>query len=228
MVLKGVDTGSLERAMEDVIRVSRAIFQEGLVRSTFGVVSERVAGTDYVVITPTGFRKGEIVRERLVVVDLDGNVVLGELKPSSETPMHTYVHRNVEGAVCVVHTHSPMATVFSILGREIPCLTSEQAIIFGGRIPVAKRYSHPGTRNPEELESIAEALRTCRAALLPRHGVIVYGETADEALDNAVLVEELAASAVYAMMIGEPDELAEEEIEYLRSLRRRGYGRRIG
>ncbi|MCF8885567.1 MAG: class II aldolase/adducin family protein [Aigarchaeota archaeon] len=224
--LLNVDRVLLDKIMEDVVYISKTLFEERLVKGTFGVVSERIPGTEYVVITPTGFKKGKIVKENLVIVDLGGRVVSGNLKPSTETPMHVFIHKNIKEANCVVHTHSPMATVFSILGREIPCVTPEQVFNFGGKIPIVKKYSYPGTTNIEELESIVEALKISRAALLPKHGVIVYGETAEEALDNAILVEDIATSTVFALILGQPEEFTEEEIRYLQKFKELRYGQK--
>ena len=226
MSLKAVNKKIIDKIMKEVLYVSKTLFQEGLVKSTFGVVSERIPETEYVIITPSGFKKEKIAKKNLLVVDLDGKVVLGNLRPSSETPMHVFIHKNIKEANCVVHTHSPMATVFAILKRDIPCIASEQAFTFGGRIPVVKKYSFPGTTNIEELESIVEALKTSKAALLPRHGVIVYGETCEEALDNAVVVEDIAISSIFSLLLGEPTEFTEDEIKYLQEFKRTRYGQR--
>ena len=221
-----MDEKVLDDVMEGVLRVSRKLFEEGLVKSTFGVVSARIPGSDYVVITPSGFRKERVAKENLVIVDLEGNVISGKLRPSSETPMHVYIHKKIEEAGCVVHTHSPMATVFAILEMDIPCITSEQAFVFGGKVPVVKNYSFPGTTKLDELESIVDALRRCRAALLRRHGVIAYGEDFEEALDNAIVVEDLAISAIFALLLGKPKEFTEEEIKYLQEFKRTRYGQK--
>lgn len=226
MSLKAVNKKIIDKVMNEVLYVSKTLFQEGLVKSTFGVVSERIPETEYVVITPSGFKKEKIAKKNLLVVDLDGRVVLGNLRPSSETPMHVFIHKNIREANCVVHTHSPMATVFAILKRDIPCIASEQAFTFGGRIPVVKKYSFPGTTNIEELESIVEALKTSKAALLPRHGVIVYGETCEEALDNAIVVEDIAISSIFSLLLGEPTEFTEDEIKYLQEFKRTRYGQK--
>ncbi|MCS7125732.1 MAG: class II aldolase/adducin family protein [Aigarchaeota archaeon] len=226
MNLLNLERELVDKVMDEVLYVSKALFEEGLVKSTFGVVSKLIPDTDYVVITPSGFKKERISKDNLIVVDLDGKVVSGNLRPSSETPMHVFIHKNIREARCVVHTHSPMATVFAILKRDIPCIASEQAFTFGGKIPIVKKYSYPGTTNIEELESIVEALRISRAALLPRHGVIVYGETAEEALDNAIVVEDIATSAIFALLLGEPTEFTEEEIRYLQEFKKKRYGQR--
>jgi len=222
----GVDERVLNDVMEGVLRVSRKLFEEGLVKSTFGVVSARVPGSNYVVITPSGFRKERVTKENLVIVNLEGDVISGKLRPSSETPMHVYVHKKIEEAECVVHTHSPMATVFAILEMDIPCITSEQAFTFGGKIPVVRNYSFPGTTKPDELESIVKALRMSKAALLRRHGVIAYGRDFEEALDNVVIVEDLATSAILALLLGKPKEFTKEEIEYIQEFKRTRYGQK--
>jgi L-ribulose-5-phosphate 4-epimerase len=224
MSLKGVDRRVISKVMNEVLYVSKMLFKEGLVKSTFGVVSERIPGTDYVIITPSGFKKEKITKRNLLIVDLDGKVVSGSLKPSSETPMHVFIHKNIGEAKCVVHTHSPMATVFAILRRDIPCIASEQAFTFGGRIPVVKKYSYPGTSNIEELKSIVDALKISKAALLPRHGIIVHGETGEEALDNAIVVEDIATSAIFSLLLGQPQEFSEEEIRYLQEFKKARYG----
>lgn len=226
MNLKAVNKKIIDKVMKEVLYVSKTLFQEGLVKSTFGVVSERIPETEYVVITPSGFKKEKIAKKNLLVVDLEGRVVSGDLRPSSETPMHVFIHKNIREANCVVHTHSPMATVFAILKRDIPCIASEQAFTFGGRIPVVKKYSFPGTTNIEELESIVEALKTSKAALLPRHGIIVYGETYEEALDNAIVVEDIAISSIFSLLLGEPTEFTEDEIKYLQEFKRTRYGQK--
>lgn len=221
-----MDKKVLDDVMEGVLMVSRKLFEEGLVKSTFGVASARIPGSEYVVITPSGFRKEKVAKENLVIVDLDGSIVSGKLRPSSETPMHVYIHKKIEDAECVVHTHSPMATVFAILEMDIPCITSEQAFMFGGKIPVVRNYSFPGTSNIDELESIVEALRGRKAALLKRHGIVVYGENFEQALDNAVVVEEIATSAILALLLGKPKEFTQEEIDYIQEFKRTRYGQR--
>ena len=221
-----IDRRVLDEVMSGVLEVSRGLFEEGLVKSTFGVVSARVPDTDYVVITPSGFRKERVAKENLVVVDLEGKIVQGRLRPSSETPMHVYVHKRIPEARCVVHTHSPMATVFAILEMDMPCLTTEQAHAFEGRVPVVRNYSYPGTTKVEELESIVEALKKSKVALLRKHGVITYGESYNEALDNAIVVEDLARSAIFALLLGKPQELTEKDIEYMREFKRTRYGQR--
>jgi L-ribulose-5-phosphate 4-epimerase len=219
-----VDKDIFESISMQVIHVSKELFKTGLVKSTFGVVSARIPKTNYVIITPSGFSKRKIRKENLVVVNFEGKIIFGNLRPSVETPMHLYIHKQIPEAGCVIHTHSPMATSFSIMEMEIPCLSAEQAFVFGGRIPLVRKYSFPGTTDSEELQAIVDALKKSKAALLRKHGVIVIGLTPEEALDNSIIVEDVASMAIYSLMLGKPLEFRQEEINYIQLFKRTKYG----
>lgn len=226
MKLSELDKSLLECISAQVIYVSKKLFETGLVKSTFGVVSVRIPKTDYVMITPSGFSKEKVSAENLIVVDFDGKVVLGNLKPSVETPMHLHIHQQIQEASCVIHTHSPAATAFAIAEMEIPCVSAEQAFMFGGRIPLVRKYSFPGTTKLEELQAIADALRTCKAALLRKHGVVVIGSTPEEALDNSIIIEDVATMTLYSLTLGKPSEFRADEIDYIQNFRRTRYGQK--
>jgi len=221
-----IEKNILECISAQVVYVSKKLFETGLVKSTFGVVSVRIPGTDYVIITPSGFSKEKVSTENLIVVDYEGKVVFGNLKPSVETPMHLHIHKQVQDANCVMHTHSPAATAFAVAEMEIPCVSAEQAFMFGGRIPLVKKYSFPGTTKPEELQAIADALLSCKAALLRKHGVVVIGSTPEEALDNAIIVEDVATMTLYSLILGKPSEFRNDEIGYIQHFRRTRYGQK--
>lgn len=226
MKLDAIDKSFLECVSAQVIYVSKRLFETGLVKSTFGVVSVRIPKTDYVIITPSGFSKEKISAENLIVVDFDGKVVLGNLKPSVETSMHLHIHRQIQEAGCVIHTHSPAATAFAIAETDIPCVSSEQAFMFGGHIPLVRKYSYPGTTKLEELQAIVDALKTCKAALLRKHGVVVIGSTPEEALDNSIIVEDVAIMTLYSLTLGKPSEFRADEIDYIQNFRRTRYGQK--
>ncbi|MEM2180965.1 MAG: class II aldolase/adducin family protein, partial [Nitrososphaeria archaeon] len=160
-----IEKYTLEYFSEKIVYVSKKLFETGLVKSTFGVVSVRLPETNYVIITPSGFSKEKVSTENLIVVDFEGNVILGKFRPSVETSMHLYIHQKVPEANCVIHTHSPLATAFAIAERDIPCVSAEQAFMLGGRVPIVKKYSFPGTTKLEELEEIVKALMRCKAVL---------------------------------------------------------------
>jgi len=221
-----IDRDVFERLSARVVYVSKELFDTGLVKSTFGVVSVRIPKTNYAIITPSGFSKKKVSAENLIVVDFNGKVVAGTLRSSVETPMHVYIHKQIPEAGCVIHTHSPIATAFAIAEMEIPCLSSEQAFMFGGRIPIVRKYSFPGTTNFEELQAIVNALKKCKATLLRKHGVVVIGSTPEEALDNSIVLEDVATMTIYSLMLGKPSEFRPEEIDYIQTFRKTRYGQK--
>jgi len=226
MKLKGIEPTAIDHLKRKVLRVARELFETGLVKSTFGVVSVRVPNTDYVLITPSGFSKARLRQENLIVVDLEGNLVQGNFRPSVETPMHTYIHKRRPELSTVIHTHSPMACAFAAANREIPCVSAEQAFYLGGKVPLVRNYSLPGTKEPAELEGIVKALRNINAVLLRKHGVIVVGKSPEEALDTAIVVEDVAAMAFYSIQLSKPIEFTQRELRYLKTFKTTRYGQK--
>jgi len=223
--IESVDPQVLENLKREVVKTAREMFEHGLVKSTFGVVSVRVPETDCVIITPSGFSKAHLATENLCVVNLESKLIQGKLRPSSETSMHVYIHKWLSEANAVLHTHSPMATAFAVANKEIPCVSTEQGFALGGRVPIVMGYSRPGTQNTEELENIVDALKKTKAVLLRKHGVVVIGYDLKEALDNAIVVEDAATIALFSCIIGGyPSELSTDEIKQLREFRLTRYG----
>lgn len=223
-----INPSVLRDLKEQVIRTAKEMFKEGLIKSTFGVVSVRIPQTNYVIITPSGFCKTRVIAENLCIVDLDGKLVQGKFRPSSETSMHVYVHKWIHDANAVLHTHSPAATAFAVARKEIPCVSTEQGFTFGSRIPLVAEYFCPGTQDTEKLESIVISLRKVKAALLKNHGVIIVGCDLEEALNNAIVVEDIATTVLYSCILGGfPSELTPEEIKEIREFRLTRYGQHI-
>lgn len=220
---------SLDKLKKEVIRTASEMFEYGLIKSTFGVVSVRIPQTDYLIVTPSGFSKARLATENLCIVDLEGKLINGKLKPSSETSMHVFIHKRLPDANAVLHTHSPMATAFAAANKGIPCVSTEQGFAFGGRIPLVKEYLCPGSQNIGKLEKVVDALRKAKAVLLRNHGVVIIGHDLEEALDNAIVVEDVATTALYSCVIGGlPNELSAEEIEEIGEFRLTRYGQSAG
>ena len=224
--LTGVESSKIEDIANKTVEVARGLFENRLVVSTFGVVSIRIPNTDYVIITPSGFSKLTLNTNHLIIVDLEGNLIQGKYRPSVETPMHTYVHRNRSELSTVIHTHSPMACAFAAANMEIPVVSAEQAFYLGGRIPLVRKYSLPGTKEPAEMSAILKALEKCDAALLRKHGVIVVGRTPEEGLDTAIVLEDVAGMAWHSMMLAKPREFTKKELAYLKVFKRTKYGQK--
>jgi L-ribulose-5-phosphate 4-epimerase len=167
-----------------------------------------------VAITPGGVPYEAMAIEDVVVVDLEKNVIEGIHKPSSETPMHIGIYREMPKVNGVVHTHSLYATAFAAAAKEIPPINI-MAVIIGGSVPVAG-YEIPGT---EAIGKAAmKAIGNKNAVLLQNHGVLTIGPTLKFAFEIALRVEELAQMAYLASQIGKPIALSEKHIAELREM----------
>jgi L-ribulose-5-phosphate 4-epimerase len=211
-----------------VVEIARGLFENKLVVSTFGVVSTRIPDTDYVLVTPTGFSKARLNPDNLIIVDLDAQLVQGKFRPSVETPMHTHIHKRRPDLSTVIHTHSPMACAFAAANMDIPCVSAEQAFYLGGKVPIVRKYSLPGTNKQAELENIVTALKNINAALLRKHGVVVVGKTPEEALDTAIVLEDAATIALHSIMLSKPTEFTQRELKYLKHFKQTRYGQNPG
>jgi len=206
---------------EEVAEVARQLISSGLVTGTSGNVSARTPEGD-VLITPSGLDYESMEPEDVVLVDVEGELLDGSLKPSTETPMHTGIYRARAQVGAVVHTHSRYATTLACLGWEIPPVHYMLATLSGdGRIPLAP-YTTYGT---EELAGYAaEALGESRnACLLQNHGTITVGESAGEAFSRTVVLEEMAEIYYRARLAGEPILLTPEQIREV-ATKIAGYG----
>jgi len=222
--LPGVAPDVINDLATKTVEVARGLFENKLVTSTFGVVSNVIPNTQYVLITPSGFSKLTLNTNHLIIVNLDAKLVQGNFRPSVETPMHTYIHRHRPELSTVIHTHSPLACAFAAANREIPCVSAEQAFYFGGRVPLIRKYSLPGSKEPAELAAVLKGLEQCDAVLLRKHGVVVVGRTPDEALESAIVLEDVANMAVHSMTIAKPKEFTQKELASLRVFKRTKYG----
>jgi ribulose-5-phosphate 4-epimerase/fuculose-1-phosphate aldolase len=214
------DSDAVRAAIIDAVGRMR---QEGLVVGTAGNVSGREPGATAFCITPSGIDYATLTIDKLVKVDLAGRTVAGAMKPSSDTTTHAAIYRSRIDAGGIVHTHSPYATVFAVLQREIPSLLIEAAGYLGGAVPLID-YIPPATAGG--VERVAQGLGSGRAALLPHHGVIAVGESVASAFTAAQMVEHAARVAYLASLIGKPSEVTPDDIERMSQFLRDEYGQR--
>lgn len=215
-----------EETRRAVCETARRMMRDGLVKLTSGNISSRIPGTDYIAITPSGMGYETMVPEDVVVVDLQGRVIDGARRPSTETPMHrlTYVRRPDVGAV--VHTHSIYASAFACLGVEMPVISTELAMVVGGTIQCAP-YAKSGTE--EMAEAAVTALGTeDLAVFLQNHGVLAVGRNLREAYNTAVALEEAAMIYYLARQMGTPMVIPAEERDRMFREFRRSYGQPKG
>jgi L-ribulose-5-phosphate 4-epimerase len=213
----------LEILREQLYSLHLELPKNNLVVWTSGNVSARDAETGLVVIKPSGVRYEHLRPEHMVITDLDGNLVEGALKPSSDTASHLYIYRHRPDVDGIVHTHSPYATAFAAVNRPIPVYLTAQADEFGGPIPCGGFALIGG----EEIGKVViEAIGTSCAVLLKNHGVFTIGPNAEAAVKAAVMVEDVARTTWLALQLGQPDEIALEDIAKLHHRYTRQYGQR--
>jgi len=210
----------LKELREEVWKCNLELPKNDLVKMTSGNVSGRDPETNLVVIKPSGIRYEELTAANLVVVDIEGDVIEGELKPSMDTGAHLYVYRNRPDVFGICHTHSVYATTFAALGQSIPpCLTA--SAMMGGEIPLGG-YAPIGDEaiGKEIIKSIGSSL----AVIMQNHGVFTIGNSAKQATKMAVEVEEIAKITHMAMLRGQPIELTPEQVGEIADMYANDYG----
>lgn len=211
----------LEKLKDEVCRLNCALPEENLVVWTSGNVSVRDPETGYAVIKPSGVKFEDLLPEHMVVVDLDGNTIEGELKASSDTASHLYIYKQMPEINGVVHTHSNYATAFAAVGKPIPPVLTAIADEFGGPIPCGGFALIGG----EEIGRIVvESIGHSPACLLKNHGVFTVGPTGEKALKAAVMVEDVAKTVWLALQVGSPEEIPAEDITKLHDRYTNVYG----
>lgn len=211
----------LEKLKEELVELHRELPANHLVVWTGGNISMRDPESGLVVIKPSGVRYEDLTRESMVVVDPEGRVVEGELKPSSDTASHLYVYRNRADVNGVVHTHSRYATAFAAVGKPIPVYLTAQGDEFGCEIPCAG-FALIGS---EEIgRQVLEHIGESTAVLLKNHGVFTIGRNGEAAVKSAVMVEDIAATVWMALQIGTPDVIPPEDVAKLHHRYTKIYG----
>ncbi|MGO0122180.1 class II aldolase/adducin family protein [Desulfothermobacter acidiphilus] len=211
----------LEKLRAAVVRVGKDLVPTGMVLGTWGNVSAREG--DVVAITPSGLPYDELTPADIILVDLQGNLVEGKWRPSTELHLHLTLYRRRSDLNAVVHTHSVASMALAASRHPLPPCTEEQAQILGGEVPVAA-YAPPGT--PELAQAAAAALGEGKAVLLAHHGLVGVGATLDEAWLVVQVVEKSAQIYLWSCLLGGPVPLAPEEVRSLRERFLRDYGQR--
>lgn len=212
----------LEQLREIVWKCNLDLPKNGLVKMTSGNVSGRDPDTGYVVIKPSGLSYEEMRPEDMVVVNLDSEIIEGDLKPSTDTDAHLFVYRHRPDVFGMVHTHSPYATSFAALGQPIPtCLTA--SAMLGGDIPLGGYAPIGGAEIGQE---IVEKIGRSRAIVMQNHGVFTIGSSPQHATKLAVEVEEIAMITHLAGMRGQPVLLTKDQIDHMVNLYENIYGQR--
>lgn len=198
-----------EKLKEDSYRANILLPKFGIVNLTFGNVSVCDRQKGVVAIKPSGVSYDELKPEHIVIVDLNGKKIEGELNPSSDTPTHCCLYRNFPEIASVVHTHSIHATGFAQAGMPIPCLGTTHSDYFFGEIPVTRKMKPEEIAAEYELETgnvIVERFRNLRyqdmpAVLVHSHGPFAWGPSGEKAVENAFAAELVAQMAYVALTV---------------------------
>ena len=191
----------LRKMKQDVLRVAKKAYDEKLMAGTSGNMSIFDRESGLMAITPSSYDYSIMEEKDIVVIDLDGKIIEGIHKPSSEWKMHAEIYKGVSRVGSVVHTHSPYATAFAVNHQEIPVILIEMIPFLKGSVEVSE-FAAQGS--PEVGINAVPVLERKNAALMANHGVVTVGENIDSAYINAVYVEDAAKIYHMALTAGTP------------------------
>jgi len=202
---------SLQQLREEVLEANLELVRHGLVLYTFGNASGILRGEGLIVIKPSGVPYEKMRPEHLVVTDLSGKPVEGNLRPSSDLPTHVLLYQRFKNIGGVVHTHSEYATAWAQARREIPCFGTTHADYFHGPVPVTDPMPSEEIEGEYEWntgEAIARVFRdksndAIPAVLVANHGPFAWGKDAATAAHNAVVLESIARMAYFTTTLNE-------------------------
>jgi L-ribulose-5-phosphate 4-epimerase len=211
----------LQKLKVELVELHRELPKHNLVVWTGGNVSARDPKTGLVVIKASGIRYEEMRTQHMVVVDIDGNTVEGEYKPSSDLYSHLYIYKHRPDVNGVVHTHSVYATAFAAVNKPIPVVLTAIADEFGGPIPCGG-FALIGDDAIGKV--VVDSIGKSPAVLLKNHGVFTIGKNAKSAVKAAVMTEDNAKTVWLAMQIGKPDIIPQEDVDKLHERYTNVYG----
>jgi L-ribulose-5-phosphate 4-epimerase len=202
----------LAELKERVCKANLDLVKHGLVLFTWGNVSAIDRSKGLVVIKPSGVSYEGMKAEDMVVVDIEGRVVEGKLRPSSDTPTHVALYKAFTGIGGIVHTHSQFATAWAQTGKDLPCIGTTHADYFYHAVPCTRDMTGNEVENNYELETgnvIIERFKGLNpvdtpAVLVKNHGPFTFGKNADEAVYHATVLEYVAKMAFVSLSIN-PD-----------------------
>jgi L-ribulose-5-phosphate 4-epimerase len=207
----------LEKLKNDVCKANLELVEKGLVIHTWGNVSGRDKESGLIVIKPSGVSYDSMKPADMVVIDLDGKIIEGEFKPSTDSPTHLLLYKNYKSLGGVVHTHSSFATSWAQSGNSIPPFGTTHADHFHGEVPVTRLLTKEETGTDYEINTgklIIERLGAIDPLAVPSvlvnsHGPFSWGKSAEDAVYNAVALEEIAKMAFYTVLLGKTEPISQ-------------------
>lgn len=222
----------LEQLKQQVYEANMELPKRGLVTYTWGNVSGIDRESGLVVIKPSGVEYDELTPDKLVVVDLDGTVVEGSLRPSSDTKTHLELYKAFPSLGGIVHTHSPYAVAWAQAGEGIPCYGTTHADYFYGTIPCARHLTQQEIDEDYEKNTgtvIVETFQTQNidpvhvpAVICHSHGPFTWGKDAAQAVYHAVVLEEVARMAILTRQVNPAAAPAPQSVQDKHFMRKHG------
>ncbi|HEY7044281.1 MAG TPA: L-ribulose-5-phosphate 4-epimerase [Nocardioidaceae bacterium] len=220
-----VDSQAVAALRRSVCDLHAELVRNRLVAWTSGNVSGRLPGTDLFAIKPSGVSYDDLTPQAIVLCDLSGEVVDGELSASSDTAAHAYVYRQLPEVGGIAHTHSTYATAWAARGEPIPCVLTAMADEFGGEIPVGPFALVGDDSIGRGVVATLQGSRS-RAVLMQNHGVFTVGKDARDAVKAAVMCEDVARTVHVARSGGEPIPIPQPDVDLLHARYQNIYGQR--
>lgn len=210
----------LEELKREVYRANMLLPKNRLVTLTWGNVSGIDRDRNLIVIKPSGIPYAEMSPEDMVVTDLECRVIEGKWRPSSDTPTHAELYKNFPGVGGIVHTHSRWATIFAQMGKDIPAYGTTHADYFYGSIPCTRAMTDEEIEGNYERETgrvIVETFHNCPPNNMPgvlvrNHGPFTWGKSAEKAVENAIVLEEIAFMAWHVMSCNDGSEKIQQTL----------------
>jgi L-ribulose-5-phosphate 4-epimerase len=207
----------LEKLKNTIFKANLDLVEKGLVIHTWGNVSGRDKSSGLIVIKPSGLSYNSMNPDDMVVIDTEGKVVEGKFKPSTDVPTHLILYKKFESLGGIVHTHSSYATSWAQAGRSIPPFGTTHADQFYGEVPCTRLLTKNETEIDYEINTgkiIIEKLGTTDPLIVPSvlvngHGPFCWGTDAENAVYNAVALEEIAKMALYTVMLGKTEPISQ-------------------
>lgn len=208
---------------DEIVNCGKTMKETALVVGTWGNISMRVPDSDQIAITPSGVDYDKTKPAEVLIVDMEGNIVDGNLKPSIELPLHLAVYRDREDVNAIVHTHSTYSTAYAVARKPIPATAEDLVQCVGGEVRVCDFYL-PGT--VELGQAAVEGLKDRNAVLLANHGCLCAAESLEEAIKIALVVEKTAQANLLAQLLGGSVELDKTDIDCMREFYINKYGQK--
>jgi len=185
---------------KEIVEYGLKILNTNLTESTGGNLSVLDPESGFIAIKPSSIPYEKIRPEDVVIVDKEGNIVEGKLKPSSETPMHTYMYRSRPDIRAVIHTHAPFSTVLAVINKELPIITQDLAMFVSGNVVKVAPFRAPGSKELGEIAN--EYMGDSDVVLLQNHGTLAVGKSLLMAYSATWALERAAMAYCYSLTMG--------------------------